>query len=411
MSTIPEELPSQVEEATEQAPPSRRLAAGLLDTGLLLVALGFVLATELALASETEQDIFLAGWVILFAPLFFALYHAYGTGGTPGQTELRLGLCDTSTGERPGLARATARSYLGFAFLVLVLPALVDLASLARGRSLRDRMTRTTVVRVPLGGRAPELAGATDPELTRIFEPPEGAREYLRRGLELLRARPRMVLGTTAALYAVLVAIAFLLAFLVVVDTPDIWTVTSYVFLVFLLLGSGVYWVQAAAVVAVEDARVGGPDASVWSTLVRSSRRVNALTAALLLLLAFVVLSVPLFFVPLLFLGRFALVAPAIVLEGTRVLGAFRRSWQLTRGKTLRLFGFVLLSYLALAWLPGVATTIPVLLVTAVAGETAGFVAAVGLGAAVFLLVVAWLGAAWALVYEDARRVRPAGGV
>jgi hypothetical protein len=391
------------------ASAARRIAAGLLDAGLLLVALGFVFATELALASGGEQDVFLAGWLVLFAPLFFALYHAYGTGATPGQLELRSGMRDSSTRVRPALGRAVVRSYLGFAFLVLVLPALADLVSLATGRSLRDRITRTTVVRIRLEGKAPELSGATEPELVRVFNPPEGTREYLRRGLELLRARPRMILGTTTALYAVLVAIAVLLAFLVVVDSPDIWTISSYVLLVFLLLGSGIYWMQAAVVVAAEDARIGGPDASVWSTLVRCSRRVNALTAALLLLLGFVGLSMMLFFVPLLFVGRFALVAPAIVLEDTRVLGAFRRSWQLTRGKTMRLFGLVLLSYLALTWLPGAATMIPVMTVTAIAGETAALVASVAVGAVLFVVVLAWLGAAWALVYEDARRARPAG--
>jgi hypothetical protein len=393
------------------APAARRIAAGLLDAGLLLVALGFVLSTELALASGEEQDVFLAGWLVLFSPLFFALYHTYGTGATPGGLELRSGIRDTETRERPGLVRAVARSYLGFAFLVLVLPALADLISLASGRSLRDRMTRTTVVRLALDGKAPELAGETDPELAKVFHPPEGTREYLRRGLELLRKRPRMILGTTTALYAVLVAVAILLAFLLVVDSPDIWTISFYVLLVFLLLGSGVYWMQAAIVVAVEDARVGGPDASVWSTLARCSKRVNALTAALLLLLAFIGVSMLLFFVPLVFLGRFALVAPAIVLEDTRVLGAFRRSWQLTRGRTMRLFGLVLLSYLTLTWVPSAATTIPVVAVSAVAGDTAGLVAAVGLGAVLFVVVLAWLGAAWALVYEDARRLRPAGDV
>ena len=293
---------------------------------------------------------------------------------------------------------------------MLVIPALVDLAFLAGGRSLRDRITRTTVVGVAIEGKASELTGETDPDLARIFHPPEGTREYLRRGLELLRARPRMILGTTAAVYAVLLAVAVILAFLVVADSPDVWTISSYLFLVLLLLESGVYWMQAAVVVAVEDARVGGPDASVWATVVRASRRVNALTAALLLFFLFGGISVFLLLVPLVLIGRFALVAPALVLEDTRVLGAFSRSWQLTRGRTLRLFGFVLLSVLILSWIPGAATMIPGTFTTVVLGETAGLVVQAALGSVALVVVLAWLGASWALVYEDARRARPAGG-
>jgi hypothetical protein len=409
MSTAMGQRPAHEEVVSEPARAARRMASGLLDGGLLLVALGFVLATELAFASETERDLFLYGWFVLFSPLFFALYHAYGTGATPGQLEVRIGMRDARTGRRPGLLRSVARSYLGFAFLVLVLPALADLAFLAGGRSLRDRITRTTAVGIALEGKAPELAGPTAAELARIFHPPEGTREYLRRGLELLRVRPRMVLGTTAAVYAVLLAIGVILAFLVVADSPDVWTISAYVFLVLLLFESGIYWMQAAVVVAVEDARVGGPDASVWATIVRASRRVNALTAALVLLLAYAGLSLFLLLLPLVLVGRFALVAPALVLEDTRVLGAFSRSWQLTRGKTFRLFGFALLSVLVLSVVPGFVTTVPGSVTTAVAGEIGGLVVQAVLGVVVLVLVLAWLGAAWALVYEDARRARPPG--
>ncbi len=401
--------------ASAQAAPAaasaqRRVAAGILDAALLAVALGFVLGTELAFASDSQQDVFTGFWAFLVAPLFFALYHAYGTGATPGQLELRVGLRDARTGAYAGLARTLVRAYLGLAFLVLVVPALVDGLFLLGGRSLRDRITRTAVVELRLQGKAPELAGETDPDLARIFHPPEGTREYLRRGLDLLRARPRMILGTTGAVYAVLLAVAVILGFLVVADSPDPLTITYYVLLVLLLLESGAYWMQAALVVAVEDTRIGGPDASVWATVVRASRRVNALTAALLVLLAYGGLSVLGLLLPLVLVGRFALVAPALVLEDTRVLGAFRRSWELTSGKTLRLFGFVLLSGLILVWIPGAATTIPGTVATAALGDVGGLVVQGALGSIVLVVVLAWLGAAWALVYEDARRARPDGG-
>jgi len=392
-----------------------RVAAGVLDAGLLLVALGFILGTELAVASESEVELFSWGWFLLFAPLFFALYHAYGTGGTPGQTELRIGLRDTATGERPGLARALLRAYLGLVFLVLVVPALIDLAALATGRSLRDRMSRTAPVVIVLEGRAPELVGPTAPEVAAIFDVPAGTHRYLRRGWSLLFAQPRLMAGSVVAVYAVLAAIAVLLGFLIVADWPDEWTLLTYLLLVIPLLVSGVYWTQAASVLAAEEVRVGGFDTGIWATLVRASRRVNALTAALVLLL---LLSLFLFFfgmwllLPLLILGRVTLIAPALVLEDTRVLGAFRRSWQLTRGQTWRLLGFVLLSA---AMLTGTLVVAGWLSDVVIAMEPSGLGA---LALALQMLVVfvpsvlllAWLGAAWSLVYEDARRARPPGG-
>lgn len=388
----------------------RRVAAGALDGLLLGGGLALILATELALASPDQSELFAYGWFVLFAPLYFALYHAYGTGATPGQLELRIGLRDARTGERPSLPRALARSYLGFLFLVLVVPALADLLATTTGRSLRDRITRTTAVDIALAGKAPELAGATVPELAANFEPPAGTRRYLQRGWALLRARPRLVLGTVAAVYTVLVAIAAILAFLLVADWPDPWTIVAYVSLLLVLLGSGVYWAQAALVMAVEEIRVGGADASVWATLGRALRRVNALSAALAALLLLAALAPYTLLLSLVVAGRLVLVAPALVLEDTRVLGGFRRSWQLTRGQTGRLFGLLLLSGLLLmaaAW----AATLAAGIVSALGGGPVADGLGIGLGMAAFVVVLAWLGASWSLVYEDARRALPPGSV
>lgn len=391
----------------QPASASARVAAGLLDAGLLLVALGFVLGTELAFASETEQDLFLYGWFVVFAPLFFALYHAFGTGATPGQLELRIGLRDTVTGERPGLSRAVARAYLGFAFLVLVVPALIDLLVLAGGRSLRDRITRTTAVGIALEGKAPELAGPTVPELVAIFEPPAGTRSYLGRGWALLQARPRLVLGPVAALCAVLVAIAVVLA-LLFTDSVDEDTFATFGLFASLLLVSGAYWTQAVVVTAVEELRVGDPRASVRGTLVRASRRANALTAALLVLLLLPWVVLLTLFLALPVLGRLTMVAPALVLEDTRVLGAFRRSWQLTRGQTWRLLGLLLLSYFSFGAVVWGANLVMAPLSVAVGDAAAGVVGVVLSGIAL-VVALAWLGAAWSLVYEDARRALPPG--
>ena len=395
--------PVSPEIAVRRAPAGRRIAAAALDVLLLLVALGFVVLTELAFASESQQDVFTWGWTLVFAPLFFALYHAYGTGATPGQLELRIGLCDARTGAHAGLGRTILRAYLGCAFLVLVLPAVADFFAMLSGRSLRDRITRTSVVRIELAGQAPELVGATIPELIPIFEPAPGTRQYLRRGWRLLRVRPRLVVGTVAALDAVLLAVAAILAFIVAADYSLEGAIVFFAFFAIVLLAAGIYWAYAALVVGVEDLRVGGPDASVWATLVRASQRVNALTAALLILIPLLVLGSYLFF-PMLLVGRIALIPPALVLEDSRVFGAFRRSWRLTEGKTMRLFGLYLLSS-AVLWAVVVAAVTLVYAAAAIQA-TVGLVAGTVLAASLFVVALAWLGAAWALVYEDARRLQ-----
>jgi len=398
----------------EPAPASRRFAAGAVDALLLGCTLGLVLATELAIASEGEATWVVYGWCALFAPLYFALYHGFGRGATPGQRELRIGLRDARTGAPPGVGRALARAYLGLGFLLLVVPALLDVLVLgASGRSLRDRMTRTAGVRIALEGAVPELARPTVAELEAIFEPPAGTRRYLRRGWRLVLARRRLLLGPTAALYGVLLAVAVLLAFLTVVDEPDPLVIFGFFApLTILLLASSVYWTQAVVVTAVEEARVGDPRASVAGTLERASHRANALTAALLLLLPLVLLAiyVPYVLVTLLLLARFTLVAPALVLEDRRVLGSFGRSWRLTQGRSWRtlwllllcaaiLFTAVVVELVLVLW--GAAST-----ESLVGAALASFLVATML-AIPFVVLLAWIGAAWALLYEDARRTRP----
>jgi hypothetical protein len=396
------------------APASRRLAAGLLDGLLLACVLGLVLATQLAIASEGEVTWVVYGWCALFAPLYFGLYHGFGRGATPGQRELRIGLRDAKTGAPPGVARALVRAYLGLGFLMLVVPALLDLVVLgASGRSLRDRMTRTTGVRIALEGAVPELAEPTVAELEAIFEPPAGTRRHLRRGWRLVTARPRLLLGPTAALYAVLLGVAVLLAFLTVVDYPDPFVIVGvFAPLAVFLLASSVYWTQAVVVTAVEEVRVGDPGASVAGTLERASQRANALTAALLLLvpLALVAIYLPYVLVTLLLLARFTLVAPALVLEDRRVLGSFGRSWRLTQGRSWRTLWLLLWSAAILLTAVGVELFLVLSVVAStesLAGAALASLLLVSILAVPFVALLAWVGAAWALLYEDARRARP----
>jgi hypothetical protein len=385
---------------------SRRLAAGALDTLLLSAGLLLVIGTELAIAAEEAVAWVAVGWTLLFAPLYFALYHAFGTGATPGELELRIGLRDVRSGALPRLPRAVARAYLGFLFLVLVVPALVDLAALATGRSLRDRITRTASVGIALEGKAPELAGPTVAELVPIFEPPEGTRRYLLRGWWLLRARPRLVLGPVIAVYAVLLTIAAVVSVLLT-DSVDEFTAGAFAVFATLLFVSGMFWTKAVVAVAAQEIRVGSEEASVWGTLVRASRRVNALSAALVPLLLVTVLGAATVWALLAVVARLTLVAPALVLEDTRVIGAFRRSWQLARGQTWELLGLLLLSYLTVGVVVFAAgeVTAPI----SSGGSAVAVVAGGCLTAGALVVPVAWLGVAWSLVYEDSRRRLPPG--
>jgi hypothetical protein len=395
--------------------PARRVAAGAVDALVLAAGFGVVVATELALASEEEVEWVLVGWTLLFAPLYFGLYHAWEQGATPGQLELRLALRDARTHARPTRTRALVRSYLGLAFAVLVLPAAIDLLTLlASGRSLRDRVTRTAVLPISLAGSAPELGGATVPDLRGIFEPPPGTRRYLRRGWALLRAHPHVLLGNVAAVYTVLVVVLLVTASLFVADAPeDLWAWAAFLVIAATLLASGVYWVQAVMVLAIEEARVGSAP-SMGRTLVRAARRANALSAALVLLLLLAGAAC-LLVLPLLIAGRATLVAPALVLEDRRVLGAFRRSWQLTRGQTWRATGFVLVSALLLGAVPFAVDTIPKPAAERLAEDPGpvGWIGVLALAVpsiVAFAVLLAWLGAAWSLLYEDARRRRSENG-
>jgi hypothetical protein len=179
---------------------------------------------------------------------------------------------------------------------------------------------------------------------------------------------------------------------------------------------SGVYWTQAVIVVAVESARIGEPPPSARTIVKRAAERTNALTIALILLVALASVSIYTLFALLLVAARFTLVVPVLELERTSVLGAFRRSWQLTAGRTWNTFGLMLsnslLVTLAISAALGIASGI-------VAAATANSGAAVYVGASAAALLAAAIptsmllthvGTQWSLLYYDLRRKRPALG-
>jgi hypothetical protein len=110
---------------------------------------------------------------------------------------------------------------------------------------------------------------------------------------------------------------------------------------------AGVFWLQAALVIAVDDVKDGRVDLSLRETLERVRPRLNTLSvtalvvalasivAAILIVIGLFIFVVPglvLIAVFLWALVRWILVVPAIMLEGRGVFDSFRRSAELVRG-------------------------------------------------------------------------------
>jgi RDD family/Membrane domain of glycerophosphoryl diester phosphodiesterase len=396
---------------------SRRAAAFALDTALLLAGLLLVLFVGATIANAEEADWVALMWVVVVAPLYFALYHAFGgpeggPGATPGQHELSLCLRDTETGDRLRLRRALLRSYGGLLAAVTVFPLLVDLLGLVAkggGRAWHDGLFRSAVVRVR--SAEPTLADRppTTPELSAVFAAGGPLRARTR---QLAQIRYQELMRPVSVLYLGLVGLATVLVPMMVADLDSnaladglaMWTVLS-----FLIFFSGIYWTQAVLVTAVEAARIG-ERVSTARLIRRASEHANALTVAFLLLAA---LLFPVFYTAFLLLplaARFALVVPAIVLEDAPVLKAFGRSWQLTRGKTARAFLLLLASGAIVGATVSLALGVAFGIVSAVIPDAGLWVYCLGAAVALVLssllvsLVLTRVGSAWCLFYYDSCR-------
>ncbi len=112
---------------------------------------------------------------------------------------------------------------------------------------------------------------------------------------------------------------------------------------------AGVFWLQGTLAVAVADIRDGRADLSIRDTLERVQPRLNTLAVAGLLAAVGITLGLLLLIVPGLVLATlWALIVPAIVLEGRSVLEAFGRSRELVRGNGWNVFGLIVLTFLVL---------------------------------------------------------------
>ena len=112
---------------------------------------------------------------------------------------------------------------------------------------------------------------------------------------------------------------------------------------------AGVFWLQGALVIAIEDVRDGRADLSIRETLARVRPRLNTLAVAGLLAAAGIVLGLILLIVPgLVLLTFWLLIVPVIMLEGRGVLESFGRSRELVSGYGWKVFGVIALTIVVL---------------------------------------------------------------
>jgi hypothetical protein len=112
---------------------------------------------------------------------------------------------------------------------------------------------------------------------------------------------------------------------------------------------AGVFWLQGALVIAIDDVRDGRVDLSVRETLNRVLPRLNTLTLAGLLAALGITIGFLLLIVPgLILITLWLLIVPAIMLENRGVLESFGRSRQLVSGYGWNVFGVIVLTVLIL---------------------------------------------------------------
>jgi hypothetical protein len=112
---------------------------------------------------------------------------------------------------------------------------------------------------------------------------------------------------------------------------------------------AGVFWLQGALVVAIEDLRDGRADLSLGETLSRVRPRMNTLGVVGILAALGITIGLLLLIVPGLVLATWWLfVVPVVMLEHRGVTDSFGRSRELVRGNGWNVFGLIVLTFLIL---------------------------------------------------------------
>jgi hypothetical protein len=112
---------------------------------------------------------------------------------------------------------------------------------------------------------------------------------------------------------------------------------------------AGLFWLQGALVIAIDDVRDGRADLSIGQTLERVQPRLGTLAITGLIAAVAVGIGLVLLIVPGLYLLTiWLLIVPAIMLENCGVGDSFGRSQDLVRGYGWSVFGVIVLTFLIL---------------------------------------------------------------
>jgi hypothetical protein len=167
----------------------------------------------------------------------------------------------------------------------------------------------------------------------------------------------------------------------------------------------GYFWLQGALVEAISDIRDGRADLSVGQVYERVRPRLPALIAAGLVAGIAIAFGLILLVVPGLFLlTRWALVAPAVVVERRSAGEALSRSWELVKGHSWTMFGIILVTAILSGIASGIISALFVFLPDFL-GTWMGSVVANSLTAP--FVALAWTNAYFALVGDASPAAEP----
>jgi hypothetical protein len=163
----------------------------------------------------------------------------------------------------------------------------------------------------------------------------------LRESRAAYRAHRRRLLAVVLPVYSGLTLLGALNALLLVdeggTDSSDSATVIAAA-----LVLAGAFWTIPAVARALDDGR-RGVTAPLRAQLVAAFSRLNTLSGLLLVSAAAAALF------PTLLVARWALAVPVAVIEGATVREACRRSWRLTRRRTWRTLGLLVVTLVVVA--------------------------------------------------------------
>jgi hypothetical protein len=176
------------------------------------------------------------------------------------------------------------------------------------------------------------------------------------------------------------------------------WLGTIVAFFVSL---AGVFWLQGALVLAIDDVRDGRADLSLSETLDRVTPHLTTLALAGILAGIAITTGLVLLIVPGLFLLTiWLLIVPAIMLESCGVSESFARSQELVRGYGWSVFGVIVLTVLIL-----IGVAIGFLIVDGVLDSAW---VSFALGVAVQTVTAPFLALAWTITYYELRDLKGA---